>query len=130
MTPLRSTVGAPTVIEFVELLWASTEGTFTPKTLFFVTPSVPTSVTVYICAKEVQAATSSHKQHAIKSLVIFFIGKSFQLVAGRYRVEVYAVDALKRRSNVIKRRIGLTLRPPRGALHAYTVPAWPSLKCS
>jgi len=53
--------------------------------------------------------------------------RGFQLVAGRYQVEVYAVDALKRRSNVIKRRFRLTLRPPRGALHAYTVPAWPSI---
>lgn len=53
--------------------------------------------------------------------------RGFQLVAGRYQVEVYSVDALKRKSNVIKRRFGLTLRPPRGAFHAYTVPAWPSM---
>ncbi len=52
--------------------------------------------------------------------------RGFQLLAGRYTLEVFAVDAAKRRSKPITRRFRLTLRAPRGVLHAYTVPAWPS----
>lgn len=50
-----------------------------------------------------------------------------QLPAGRYRTEVYAVNAQKRRSNTITRRFTLTYRTPRGVIQAYTVPAWPSI---
>jgi hypothetical protein len=71
--------------------------------------------------------TGRHAPGRVWLLVPATNARGFQLVAGRYQVEVYAVDALKRKSNVIKRRFGLTLRPPRGALHAYTVPAWPSM---
>lgn len=53
--------------------------------------------------------------------------RGFQLRAGRYTLEIFAVDAKKRRSNVITRRFRLTLRPPRGVLHTYTVPTWPSI---
>lgn len=53
--------------------------------------------------------------------------RGFQLLAGRYRLEIFAVDATKRRSNSVTRRFRLTLRPPRGRVHAYTVPAWPSI---
>ena len=71
--------------------------------------------------------TGRHAPGRVWLLVPATNDRGFQLVAGRYQVEVYAVDALKRKSNVIKRRFGLTLRPPRGALQAYTVPAWPSM---
>ena len=50
-----------------------------------------------------------------------------QLPAGKYRTEVYAVDAAKRRSNTITRRFTLTYRTPRGVIQAYTIPAWPSI---
>jgi len=53
--------------------------------------------------------------------------RGFQLRAGRYKLEIFAVDAKKRRSNVTTRRFRLTLRPPRGVLHTYTVPTWPSI---
>ncbi len=53
--------------------------------------------------------------------------RGFQLRAGRYTLEIFAVDATKRRSNVITRRFRLTLRAPRGVLHTYTVPTWPSI---
>ncbi len=53
--------------------------------------------------------------------------RGFQLLAGRYRLEIFAVDATKRRSNLVTRAFRLTLRPPRGVLHTYTVPAWPSI---
>ncbi len=53
--------------------------------------------------------------------------RGFQLLAGRYRLEIFAVDATKRRSKTVTRRFRLTLRPPRGVLHVYTVPAWPSI---
>ena len=71
--------------------------------------------------------TGQHAPGRVWLLVPATNARGFQLVAGRYQVEVYAVDALKRKSNVITRRFGLTLRPPRGVLHAYTVPAWPSM---
>ena len=51
----------------------------------------------------------------------------FQLKSGKYRLQIYAVDATKQRSNVITRRFTLTLRSPRGVVQAYTVPAWPSI---
>jgi hypothetical protein len=53
--------------------------------------------------------------------------RGFQLRAGRYKLEIFAVDAKKRRSTVTTRRFRLTLRPPRGVLHTYTVPTWPSI---
>lgn len=53
--------------------------------------------------------------------------RGFQLRAGRYKLEIFAVDAKKRRSSVTTRRFRLTLRPARGVLHAYTVPTWPSI---
>jgi hypothetical protein len=53
--------------------------------------------------------------------------RGFQLQAGRYKLEIFAVDAKKRRSGVTTRRFRLTLRPPRGVLHTYTVPTWPSI---
>jgi hypothetical protein len=71
--------------------------------------------------------TGRHAPGRVWLVVPATSARGFQLAAGRYQVEVYAVDALKRKSNVITRRFGLTLRPPRGALHAYTVPAWPSM---
>lgn len=53
--------------------------------------------------------------------------RGFQLPDGRYRLEVVAVDAARRRSNRITRTTRLTVRTPRGVLHAYTVPAWLSI---
>jgi Flp pilus assembly protein TadD len=53
--------------------------------------------------------------------------RGFQLKEGRYRLEILAVDAAKKRSKTITRRFGLKLRPARGTLHAYTVPTWPSI---
>ncbi len=51
----------------------------------------------------------------------------FQLPAGRYTLQVYAVDAAKKSSNILTQPLKLTLRAPRGMLAAYTVPAWPSM---
>jgi hypothetical protein len=53
--------------------------------------------------------------------------RGFQLPAGRYILEVYAVNAAKRPSNVLTKPFRLTLRAPRGTLQVFTVPAWPSL---
>lgn len=53
--------------------------------------------------------------------------RGFQLLAGRYKLEIVAIDATKRRSKPITRQLRLTLRAPRGVLHTYAVPAWPSI---
>jgi Flp pilus assembly protein TadD len=50
-----------------------------------------------------------------------------QLPAGRYRLQIYGVDANAKRSAIITRGIRLAFRAPRGVLHVYTVPAWPSI---
>jgi hypothetical protein len=50
-----------------------------------------------------------------------------QLPAGGYTAEVYAVDALKRRSNTIRRPLTIRFKAPKGIVQAFTVPAWPSI---
>ena len=79
--------------------------------------------------KVVQTAktTGRHAPGRVWLLIDANNDRGFQLLAGRYKLEIFAVDARKRRSKVLSRRFRLTLRPPRGVLHTYTVPAWPSI---
>lgn len=51
--------------------------------------------------------------------------RGFQLPAGRYTLQGYAVVG-KRRSNVLRRAITIRYTPARGTIEALTVPAWPS----
>ena len=50
-----------------------------------------------------------------------------QLPAGRYTLQIYGVDASKKRSPLVTKRMRITFRAPRGVLHVFTVPAWPTV---
>ena len=71
--------------------------------------------------------TGRHAPGRVWLLIDATNDRGFQLPAGRYKLEIFAVDATKRRSKAITRRFRLTLRAPRGVLHTYTVPTWPSI---